>query len=529
MKTFHEAIVGRAPALYRPAPPPEIGTRKMQSMKEELPDSPIVSLEEFIRDGAWQFFHANSPLNWGRHNREIADLIQKVALGEEHEGEVLKNLAVNVPPGSMKSFMFNVFWPAWEWHIHPWIDWLYCTHNGKIAKRDSVRTSELITSEWYQTQFGDGFKLVEDNKTYIRTNFNGRRMITTPNSGITGERADRLVVDDIIAAKAAYSKTKRENANTFFFEEFSNRTNSKDAVTVAIGQRLHEQDIFGELRNRGGWKWVVLPTRYHPTRFENDPDDPRDFVIHDWRKKPGEFLQRERFGPEEDKKERKNLGVYGYAGQHDQLPTPPKGAILKGAWMEYRWLALPSGPVEYAQFWDLKSGSMAEDSSRAVGQLWARFQIFPGRIYLIDQVKGLWDIEDELAKIKWAAKAPMWERASTKLVEDKADGMAVIRMLRDQIPGLRAFRVSGRGSKSSRYRAVAPYWQAGNIWLPDETKILHAEPWIDEFIGEHTTAPASAFDDQIDCSTMAIMYYFLGDAREDQETEDTWEGWYDEY
>ena len=54
------------------------------------------------------------------------------------------NLLVNTPPGSSKSLIASVFWPAWEWLWAPWTRWLTSSYDDALALRDAVRTRTLI-------------------------------------------------------------------------------------------------------------------------------------------------------------------------------------------------------------------------------------------------------------------------------------------------------------------------------------------------------------------------------------------------
>jgi predicted phage terminase large subunit-like protein len=62
------------------------------------------------------------------------------------------------------------------------------------------------------------------------------------------------------------------------------------------------------------------------------------------------------------------------------------------------------------------------------------------------------------------AMAEKWPQAHRKLVEDKANGPAVISMLQTEISGLIA--VNPEGGKISRAHAVSAVVEAGNVFLP---------------------------------------------------------------
>lgn len=69
-----------------------------------------------------------------------------------------------------------------------------------------------------------------------------------------------------------------------------------------------------------------------------------------------------------------------------------------------------------------------------------------------------------------------WPTTQAKLVEDKANGPAVIQMLRREIPGL--ISINPVGGKVVRAQAVSPDVEAGNVYLP----LPEIAPWVHDFI-----------------------------------------------
>jgi predicted phage terminase large subunit-like protein len=94
-------------------------------------------------------------------------------------------------------------------------------------------------------------------------------------------------------------------------------------------------------------------------------------------------------------------------------------------------------------------------------------------------------------------QAEKWPRARTKLIEDKANGPAIVDTLRHEIPSIIA--VDPEGGKEARAAATSPEVEAGNVYLP-----LHA-PWRDDYIEEHASFPKSAHDDAVDQQSRALL------------------------
>jgi hypothetical protein len=87
-----------------------------------------------------------------------------------------------------------------------------------------------------------------------------------------------------------------------------------------------------------------------------------------------------------------------------------------------------------------------------------------------------------------------------KLVEDKANGPAVIAMLHHEIPGLVPIKV--KSNKQQRLSAVVPLVQAGNVYIPHPS----TGRWVNEFIEECAGFPNATNDDQVDAMSQALAH-----------------------
>jgi predicted phage terminase large subunit-like protein len=90
--------------------------------------------------------------------------------------------------------------------------------------------------------------------------------------------------------------------------------------------------------------------------------------------------------------------------------------------------------------------------------------------------------------------------SSAKLVEDKANGPAVIQSLKHEISGL--IEVTPEGGKMSRAAAVSAEVEAGNWHLP-HPGIAH---WVLDFVEECASFPNGAHDDQVDAWSQGGNY-----------------------
>src|SRR5262245_5883031 len=393
-------------------------------------------LLEFVRQ-AWPIVEPSTSFVPGWHIDAIIEHLEAVTRGQ------IRNLLINVPPRHMKSLLVSVFWPAWEWIRFPQRRWLYSSYAASLGIRDSVNCRRLIESPWYQRRWGRVFKLNSDQNTKGRfdNNRTGYRLTTSVGGAVTGEGGDMIVLADPHNVQEAESDPVRRGTLEWYDVVMSTRVNDpRTASKVVVMQRCHQQDLSGHLLEQGGWEHLCLPAEYEGTPCVTSIgwSDPR--IQH------GELLWPERFGAAEIESLKRSLGSYGAAGQLQQRPSPAGGGIFKRHWFRY-WqprganlppvmVRMPDGAVtsivaielprrvdEQLQSWDCAFKD-AETSDYVVGQAWGR----TGSIYLLgDQIRGRMDFPATMNAVRELSKR--FPGAVTKLIEDKANGSAVIQML----------------------------------------------------------------------------------------------------
>ena len=92
------------------------------------------------------------------------------------------------------------------------------------------------------------------------TTEHGFRMSTSVNGVLTGRGADIIILDDILKPDDALSETRRRAANDWYFNTLLSRLNSKEnGIIIIVMQRLHEEDLVGEVIEREKWDVLSLP------------------------------------------------------------------------------------------------------------------------------------------------------------------------------------------------------------------------------------------------------------------------------
>lgn len=444
------------------------------------------SLEEFTKQ-AWTILEPNTPYVHGWHVAAIAEHLEAVSSNQ------INNLLITVPPGHMKSLETCVFWPSWAWIGKPWLRWMFASYAYPLSARDSNKTRDLIKSAWYQERWGDRYALKVDHESRVENDRTGFRIATSVGGLGTGERVHINVNDDLLRAQDALSDAERENAIDHLKAMATRAVNPATYGQVLIMQRLHTKDPAGYVMELGGWEHLNLPAEYDPKRSKVT-----SIGWKDPRQKEGELLWPEMYPANEIAKLKHNLGSYGASGQLQQNPAPVEGGLIKRKW--WRRFDLSRRPPSYSQLLisaDPKFKDYETESKVAI-HVWGLVGTdcyLLARKYdhlgLIGTINGILSLHNDWHKPEHAV--------GPTLVEDKANGPAIIEALRKRLPGLIA--IEPDGSKIARAMAVSPYIEAGNVWVPET-------PWGEEFIDAWTFMPNGDNWDDIDAASQALRYLF---------------------
>lgn len=437
------------------------------------------SLAYFVKK-AWPILEPTTTYVPGFHIDAICSALEAVTRGE------IRNLVINMPPRHMKSLLVSVFWPVWVWLNKPSARWLFSSYAADLSIRDSVKCRRLITHPWFMARFSDCFKLTGDQnqKEKFENDKTGYRIATSVGGRGTGEGGDFIVVDDPHKVGEAESKPVREGVLAWWDEEMSSRGNDpKTVAKVIVMQRVHQADLTGHVLFQGGYDHLCLPAEY---------DGPRSFLSTGWtdpRKSFGELLWPDRFGYSELKEAKLRLGSRGAAGQLQQRPAAEEGDIIKRAWIQ-RYQEPPERYEEHLISVDATFTGKSTSDFVAI-QVWSRYG---ARKWLRHRVKKQLGITETIRALLEVTE--LFPEATLKLIENKANGPALEDLLKLKVSGLVLWEPEG--DKVARMNAVAPQFEAGNVFIP-------ADPSYDEYIDELCTFPNAANDDESDATSMALL------------------------
>lgn len=452
-----------------------------------------------------------APLVWGWHLDALCVCLEAVSTGD------IGDLLINIPPGHAKSMIASVLWPAWRWARDPSWQVLAASYEVGLATRDAVKARELMATQWYKTHFVQGarkwdYKADQDLKQFYANTLGGHRQSLGAGGKATGYRGDCLIVDDPIKAEDAYSESARETCKRWFSETMESRFNDQaNRSRVIICQRLHEDDLSAHVLAQGGWQHLNLAAEFDPARKSVVRRKDNSLLWEDPRTKEGDPLFAAKFPRDVLVKLRRAMGSYAYEAQFQQLATPAAGGIVQRAWLNRRWQFPGQFPVAgfTCRSVPLSFDTLEMFTDAAFKETETSDFVFCGvfgrkgpDVYLLDckwarmgLTKTLQAIRDLKAK---------WKSISTICVEDKANGSAIIELLKQELPGL--LPVEPTGSKEARIQAASKYMESGNFWLPAEATWItegHIKT-VGDFVEEACSFPNAKNDDAIDACAQAL-------------------------
>lgn len=446
------------------------------------------SLHAFVK-GAWHLVEPDTPFvdNW--HIRLLCRYLEKVTAGE------IRRLLINIPPGTAKSLIVSVFWPAWEWIQHPGRRWLTASYSADLALRDAGKMRTIVESRWYQEQWPTLLKDDQNAKGQFETQKGGWRIATSVKGKGTGLHPDRVVVDDphTVAQAEAPTGTERQEAIDWFQRTITTRGASRNASHVVVMQRIHQQDLSGwilEHGNASAWVHLCLPMRAEspdalPKTAAQRPVgvDPR---------KPGELLWPELFSAAIVNEQAKTLGSVTFAGQFQQRPSPAGGALFKRGnfTMIHAW---PTDLVAVSRGWDAAGTEDAGDYTAGVKMGKRR----SGTFVVLHVTRGKWSTFEVDNRIKQTAYSDGPQVRVREEQEPGSAGKAVVRLRARQLPGYDYVAKPSTGAKVTRWKPYSVQAEAGNV------ECL-AGDWNAAYFDELEAAPNGTHDDQLDASATAF-------------------------
>lgn len=449
-----------------------------------LPTIQEIRLAKARKGLSYFTLHTKPDYLLGWVHKEICDELDRFL--QDVADKKSPRLIITMPPRSGKSELVSRRFPAFALGRNPELQIIATSYSSDLSQRFNRDVQRVIDDEKYfdlfpNTRLSNSRVRTDSRGSYIRTSdlfeivgHAGAYRSCGVGGGITGQGADILIIDDPIKDRAqAGSKTIRDSIWDWYTSTAYTRLSPGGGVIV-MATRWHTDDLIGRLIQRMGEGDTFRIVNY-PAIAEHDE-------LHC---KAGEALHPERYPLSTLLQIQKTIGSRDWEALYQQHPVPDGGALFKLEWFR-RWTAT-SLPPEFdhtLMSWDMTFKD-SKNSDYVVGQVWGKKG---PNFYLLDQVRGQWDFVKTKEMVR--VLAHKWPRVVRKLVEDKANGSAVISELKSTVSGF--VPITPTESKEARASSVTPYFEAGNVFIPEDS----AAPWVPHYVSELLEFPAGSHDDQ---------------------------------
>lgn len=467
-------------------------TREEQQFAIGLMRDNYASYCYFVHKGKWIDTH---------FHKFLANKIQSFV--ETYTGNPYDILVLSCPPQHGKSLTVTETFPSWYVGKYPDRRCIIACYNddfaGKFGRRNKAKIDEVG-----QFIFDIRLKKSSDRDMEI-ADHSGSIITRGIMAGITGNSGDLIVIDDPIKNRQeADSETYRER----LWEEWQNsiKTRTQAGTKIIIIQtRWHEDDLSGRvIREEKNVEVINIPVEAEENdilgRQIGDALCPEIGKDNDWLEMfKASYLADPNGG-----------GTRAWNALYLGRPTSAEGNIFKREWWQY-YDKLP----EHIQLVGISVDATFKDSDTSdfvAIEVWGKLN---NDYYLIDLIKRRMDFPETLRAIRYMAEK--YPQKHSILVEDKANGSAIISMLKHEIGGIIA--ITPKESKVGRANAITGIVEAGNVYLP-----RYAD-FTQEFVEEFASFPNAAHDDLVDACTQFINHFkfrqadFVEDKRSDFEKE----------
>lgn len=440
-------------------------------------------------------------LNW--HHKAICD-----ALNLWVEGKV-KRLMIFVPPQYGKSELASRRLSAYIMGRFPRQHLILGTYSADLSTRLNRDIQRIIDSDEYKKVFpeirlgGSNVRSLSggplrNSEMFEIVEHMGSFKSVGRGQGAAGMPAHRLIIDDIIKdAKEADSPTIRDAAWDWINTVAMSRL-QKNGSVLYIGTRWHEDEPAGRFldlmkKHKNSDQWEVVS---FPAICEDESPDYK--VMFQDPRFPGEALWPHKESARELEIVKTRTGTIKFSALYQQRPSDLAGNMISRTWFKF-YDVLPSRFDSVIITADLAFEG-TEKSDPCAFHCWGKLG---ANTYLLDVREGKFEFKDSLSEFEAFCRAnPL---ASLKLVEKKANGAALLSMVKSKVPGVVGFNPDPHGSKAQRFKSTTPFIEAGNVFFPSN---LRAK-WSDDVINQMCRFPKAKNDEHVDCYTMTHIFWFL--------------------
>lgn len=459
--------------------------------KAKLLGSLLIFTQVFYKLRTGREFIISNPNGRESHHISISRVLTKTA---HHKN---KRLLIACPPRYGKT-EFAIHYIAWMLAHYPDSNFLYVSYSHSLAKRQTQIIRQIVGLPQYRNWFGVNISKESKAKDNFETQQGGSIYASGAGGTITGRGAGiqnvnrfggAIIIDDIHKPIEIHSDTQREKIKDWYFNTLQSRLNNPKTPIIFIGQRLHEDDLAGNLINKyDGQNWNPLILKalsetkiaLHPTMHSTD-----------------ELLTMQEKYP------------YEFASQYQQTPQPAGGGIFKADWL-YALIEEPSFQSTFITVDTAETNKTYNDAT--VFSFWGIYKIKQEGVetnllglHWIDCYQ-CWvepkDLKDEfLSFYRECLRHDMAPKLAA--IEKKSTGTTLVSILKD-IQGLQILdieRSKASGGKTQRFLNIQSYLSSKRVSI---TQAASHEVLVRDHIKKITANETHRFDDIADTLADAV-------------------------
>lgn len=442
--------------------------------------------------------------NW--HIQFICKELQRLAQAVADKQEKSHDLIINVPPGSTKTIICSIMFPAWCWTKWHWMKFICVSYSSSLSLESAVYSRDLIRSDRFKALYPElsikedkdqkgNYQVVKFLKSVPgrqqRQKIGGNRYSTSVGGTLTGFHGHIILVDDPINPEQAASETELKTANRWIDQTLPTRKVDKAvSPTITIMQRLHQEDPTGHMlaKNKSNLRHICIPGEI--LNYEKQVK-PAGLVKY---YKDG-LMDPDRLGWKVLKDLEEELGQYGYAGQIGQSPTPPKGGMFEVDNFTVIERPPDRGQIEMViRYWDKAGtkeiGKKGSNAAYTAGVKMAKLKDEPVWVVL-NVVRGRWASNEREKIIKNTAQA---DGKEIHIWIEQEPGSGGKESAESTITNLAGFIVRAERPQGDKIYRADPY----SVQVNNGNVRLLRGDWNKEFKEEHRFFPHSAYKDQVD-------------------------------
>ena len=457
-----------------------------------------LSLYEFLRVFWSEVAETNFKDNW--HVEFLCSELEKVAIRVAKGQDMEKDLIINIPPGTTKTIICSIMFPAWCWASGwYWMRFITASYSSPLSLESAEKSRDLIRSDKFQMVYPT-LRIKDDKDT--KGNFRivkrlennrfrngGNRFSTSVGGTLTGFHGHILIIDDPLNPEQAASEKELETCNRWMEQTLPSRKVDKDVgTTILVMQRLHQEDPTGRALKRKpeAINHICLPGQIMDYKKFLNPPEMEEYYTDG-------LLDPTRLGPNALHKLMTDLGQYGFAGQIGQNPAPPGGGMFKINRLPIVETVRVQDIKKTIRYWD--KAATEDDGAYTAG---VKMSKLADKSFLIHNVvRGQWSAEVRERMIRKTAEA---DGKDVRVYLEQEPGSGGKESVEASIKNLVGFAAYADRPTGDKIRRADPYSVQVNI---SNVSLLRGD-WTQAYKEELEIFPFGTYKDQVDASSAAF-------------------------